>query len=52
MKSQPYAIPVKFSRQCDIGALRHLSPEEYEEREWAVFQRKTSFVRSYSLIGN
>jgi hypothetical protein len=25
----------EFRRQCDIGALRRLTPEEFEEREWA-----------------
>ena len=42
-RAKPYPIPVKdrevmedeFRRQCEIGALRRLSPEEYEEREWA-----------------
>ncbi len=43
IRAKPYAIPVKdrevveneFSRQCNIGALCHLSPEEYKNREWA-----------------
>ena len=42
-RAKPYAIPVKdrevmedeFTRQCEIGALRRLSPLEYEDREWA-----------------
>jgi len=42
-QAKPYAIPVKdrkvmedeFTRQYEIGALRLLSPLEYEDREWA-----------------
>ena len=41
--AKPYTIPVKnweamedkFEWQCNIGALRHLTLEEFEEREWA-----------------
>ncbi len=43
IRAKPYAIPVKdrevmedkFSRQCDIGALCRLSPEEYKNHKWA-----------------
>ena len=42
-RSKPYSIPLKnrevflqeMNRQCEIGAMRKLTPKEAEEREWA-----------------
>lgn len=41
-RARPYPVPLKnqeilegeFWRQCSIGAMRHLTPEEFEVREW------------------
>ena len=42
-RAKPYPIPLKnrevveqeVERQCSIGCLRHLTPEEFEDRKWA-----------------
>ncbi len=42
-RAKPYPVPLKnweilegeFQRQCDIKAMRRLTPKEFEAREWA-----------------